>query len=59
MVIKMENVTQFKTEIVKRGESSYILIPKNIMKFEGLSDDDIVEIKIRLLEKKTQNIREE
>lgn len=43
----MENVTTWKTRITKQGLSSYILIPKKMLDFEGIDDNDVIQVTVK------------
>jgi len=41
-----DEITTFRQVITKKGNSQYVLIPANILKFEGLIHGDEVIVKI-------------
>ena len=44
-------ITTFKQTITKKGNSQYILIPANVLKFEGLIFGDEVKVMIKKINK--------
>ena len=43
----MENLTRYKAKLTQIGNSKYVIVPNNYVKFEGLEDDEVVEVTIR------------
>jgi len=40
-------MTKFKTNLRRNGTSKFILVPAFIVKYEGLRDDEVLEIEIK------------